>query len=179
VGLSLERFPADQPFTVLDYVTRAARIRGLRPTAAHQAAQGWIERLGLAPFAGTRLGSVSKGTAQKVGLAQALLTPPGLLVLDEPAEGLDPTTRDLLPEIVLDRAASGSIVLVSDHLDELTRLPGARRLRVGGGQVTVEDQPDEPYVIEVAATARTAAAAVAALRAAGHDILRVRPERAP
>jgi len=92
---------------------------------------------------------LSKGTAQKVGLAQALLAPPGLLVLDEPAEGLDTPTREQLPLIVTERAAAGSTVLVSDHLDELTKLPGALQLRIADAAVevaeqSVDEQPEGP-----------------------------------
>jgi hypothetical protein len=65
--------------------------------------------------------------------------------------------------------------LISDHLGELAHLADARRLRVFDGRVHVEG-PDERCVIEVAARAETAAAAVAALRAAGHQVLRVRAE---
>ena len=90
VGWVPERFPADQPFTTHQYLTAMAALRGLRGTAE---ADRWIERLGLAEHRHTRLPDLSKGTAQKVGLAQALLRPPGLLVLDEPWEGLDAAAR--------------------------------------------------------------------------------------
>jgi len=134
VGMALERFPADQPFTVREYLSHAARMRGLDPTKA----DSWIERLALGAFIDVRLGQLSKGTAQKVGLAQALLAPPGLLVLDEPAEGLDPTTREELPAIVTEQAEAGATVLASDHLDELTKLPGAHRLHLAEGRVNTE-----------------------------------------
>ena len=64
-----------------------AALRGC--AARSTVVDAWIERLGLAEHRDTRLADLSKGTAQKVGLAQALLLPPGLLVLDEPWEGLD------------------------------------------------------------------------------------------
>ncbi len=149
VGLALERFPTDQPFTVREYLTGAGRMRGLTREVAHRQAQAWIERLTLGSFSHVRLGQLSKGTAQKVGLAQALLAPPGLLVLDEPAEGLDTPTREQLPLIVTERAAAGSTVLVSDHLDELTKLPGALQLRIADAAVevaeqSVDEQPEGP-----------------------------------
>ena len=78
VGWVPERFPADQPFTVTalphrDGPGRRAR-RGRRPTGRWQ---HWTDRLGLTRFRGVRLPQLSKGTAQKVGLAQAMLRPPG------------------------------------------------------------------------------------------------------
>jgi ABC-type multidrug transport system ATPase subunit len=97
IGWVPERFPADQPFTAGQYLARMAAVRGLRGTAE---VQRWVERLLLTEHVDTRLADLSKGTAQKVGLAQALLVRPGLLVLDEPWEGLDAVARTLIPEIV-------------------------------------------------------------------------------
>jgi energy-coupling factor transporter ATP-binding protein EcfA2 len=54
-----------------------------------------------------------------------LLVPPGLLVLDEPWEGLDAVARTLIPDIVAEVTAAGGSVLVSDHRGEITALPGA------------------------------------------------------
>ncbi|GAA4922146.1 ATP-binding cassette domain-containing protein [Actinoplanes utahensis] len=121
IGWVPERFPAAQPFTTLGYLRAMAGIRGLPATAADP----WIDRLGLAPFTETPLPDLSKGTAQKVGLAQALLAPPGLLVLDEPWEGLDAPSRELIPQIVAEVTTAGGSVLVSDHRGEIANLPDA------------------------------------------------------
>ncbi|MFI1993239.1 ATP-binding cassette domain-containing protein [Actinoplanes sp. NPDC020271] len=121
IGWVPERFPADQPFTVRGYLHAMASVRRVPVSAADH----WIERLGLTAHTGTTLGALSKGTAQKVGLAQALLAPPGLLVLDEPWEGLDARARTLIPEIVAEVTGAGGAVLVSDHRGEITGLPGA------------------------------------------------------
>ncbi|MDI1464638.1 ABC transporter ATP-binding protein [Catellatospora sp. KI3] len=177
VGWVPERFPADQPFTVAAYLAGAAAVRGLPAQPARAAAEGWIERLGLAAFRQTRLPELSKGTAQKVGLAQALLVPPRLLILDEPWEGLDAATRDLVPEIVLEVAASGGSVLLSDHRGETVRLPGATRWTMADGTVAVESgDAAQTCVVEVAVSAADLPEAVARLRAQGHQVLRVREE---
>jgi ABC-2 type transport system ATP-binding protein len=170
VGWVPERFPADQPFTVRDYLEAMARVGGGGEPAP------WIDRLGLTPYAGTKLGELSKGTAQKVGLAQALLRSPRLLVLDEPWEGLDAAARELVPDIVGEVTAAGGAVLVSDHRGETARLPGATTWTVAdntvaaGGPATAEGE----VVLEVRVAADEADDAVAALRAAGHDVVRVR-----
>jgi ABC-type multidrug transport system ATPase subunit len=104
VGWVPERFPADQPFTTEQYLTHMAAVRGLRGGAG---IDRWIERLGLGEHRHTRLADLSKGTAQKVGLAQALLVAPGLLVLDEPWEGLDSVARALIPQLVGEVTAAG------------------------------------------------------------------------
>ncbi|MGW5015196.1 ABC transporter ATP-binding protein, partial [Micromonospora chalcea] len=138
-------------------------------------------RLGLARFHDVRLPRLSKGTAQKVGLAQALLRPPGLLVLDEPWEGLDAAAREAVPEIIGEVLAAGGAVLVSDHRGETVRLPGARHWSVTDGTVT-EQAPSggaAVAVVELAVPAAGLAAAVARLRADGHQILRVRDHAVP
>ncbi|MGC4893899.1 ATP-binding cassette domain-containing protein [Micromonospora sp. DT31] len=171
-----ERFPADQPFTVGAYLSGMGRAAGLPGPAADRAVRHWVERLGLTRFHDVRLPRLSKGTAQKVGLAQALLRPPGLLVLDEPWEGLDASAREAVPEIIGEVLADGGTVLVSDHRGETVRLPGARHLSVTDGTVTEEARSGGAAVavVELAVPAAGLAAAVARLRADGHQILRVR-----
>ncbi|MEU7759372.1 MULTISPECIES: ABC transporter ATP-binding protein [Micromonospora] len=181
VGWVPERFPADQPFTVGAYLSAMGRVAGLPGPAADRAVRHWVERLGLTRFHDVRLPRLSKGTAQKVGLAQALLRPPGLLVLDEPWEGLDATAREAVPEIIGEVLAGGGAVLVSDHRGETVRLPGARHLSVTDGTVTEEASSGGAAVavVELAVPAAGLAAAVARLRADGHQILRVREPAVP
>ncbi|MGV9372619.1 ATP-binding cassette domain-containing protein [Micromonospora tulbaghiae] len=181
VGWVPERFPADQPFTVGAYLSAMGRVAGLSGPAADRAVRHWVERLGLTRFHDVRLPRLSKGTAQKVGLAQALLRPPGLLVLDEPWEGLDATARESVPEIIGEVLAGGGTVLVSDHRGETVRLPGARHLSVTDGTVTEEASSGGAAVavVELAVPAAGLAAAVARLRADGHQILRVREHAVP
>ncbi|WP_431918709.1 ABC transporter ATP-binding protein [Micromonospora wenchangensis] len=182
VGWVPERFPADQPFTVTRYLTAMGRAAGLGRADADRAVDRWTDRLGLAPFRTVRLPDLSKGTAQKVGLAQAMLRTPGLLVLDEPWEGLDAAARGLVPELVDEVLAAGGAVLVSDHRGETVRLPGARHWAVADGLLTDEAATGDAAVavVEVAVPAARVAGTVARLRADGHQILRVRePAVAP
>ncbi|GAA2869994.1 ABC transporter ATP-binding protein [Actinoplanes cyaneus] len=197
VGWVPERFPADQPFTLRGYLHAMAALRGVTPATADH----WIERLGLAAHTGTGLGALSKGTAQKVGLAQALLVPPGLLVLDEPWEGLDAQARTLIPEIVAEVTGAGGAVLVSDHRGEITGLPGAIHWSVAAatlhvaGTVAAQVTPAPPrsstadkemvragadeVVVEIAVPRAEADATVVRLRDSGHHVLRVRDHAAP
>lgn len=175
-----ERFSADQPFTVRDYLAFMGAVRGLTTAAARDVAGAWADRFNLAPYLDTRLPALSKGTAQKVGLTQALLVTPGLLVLDEPTEGLDAAVLAELPLVVEEVTSRGGIVLISDHSGKLVELPGSHRWLVGGGRVQADriGADEVRCVIEVAVTASRAEAAVAQLRAAGHEILGVREESA-
>lgn len=96
-------------------------------------------------------------------------------------EGLDATTRELVPELIDEVLAAGGAVLVSDHRGETVRLPGARRWTVADGTVTEETSPPDGTiaVIEVVVPAARAAGTVARLRAEGHQVLRVRTDARP
>jgi ABC-2 type transport system ATP-binding protein len=174
VGWVPERFPADQPWTAGQYLLRMAGLRGLRGGAE---VGRWAERLLLTEHLGTRLADLSKGTAQKVGLAQALLVSPGLLVLDEPWEGLDSVARELIPGIVGEVTEGGGAVLVSDHRGEIAGLPDAIRWTVAEATVRPAEMPaSDEVVIEIGVRRADADAAVDRLRADGHRVLGVRAD---
>ncbi|WP_217145479.1 ATP-binding cassette domain-containing protein [Streptomyces sp. AC627_RSS907] len=108
-----ERFPPALPFTAVQYLIHLGTVHGLSRRAAAHAAGQWLERLGAAGFAGTPLARLSKGSSQKVAVAQALLAEPELLVLDEPWTGLDAGAE--LERAVAERTASGGAVVFVDH----------------------------------------------------------------
>ncbi|RUM95452.1 ABC transporter ATP-binding protein [Pseudaminobacter arsenicus] len=81
-----------------------------------------LERVGLGEAADRRVGTYSKGMRQRLGLAQALLGRPRVLLLDEPTTGLDPALRRSFYEIVAELRADGATVLLSSHA--LTELEG-------------------------------------------------------
>lgn len=110
-----ERFPAALPFTAAGYLVHLGRIHGLRRTEAAGRAEEWLTRFGAAEHARTPLAELSKGTSQKVAVAQALLAEPKLLVLDEAWTGLDTEARDELDRAVAARVAAGSTVVFVDH----------------------------------------------------------------
>ncbi|MEV0617856.1 ATP-binding cassette domain-containing protein [Nonomuraea sp. NPDC050404] len=129
VGFAPDRFPASQPFTVTAYLRHMSRVRG----GARW--EPWIERLNMGHLLGTPLGDLSKGSAHKVGLAQALMADPGLLILDEPFAGLDADTREALPSITTEVAGRGGIVIASDHQGGLRGLPDLRHWSVVDGHL--------------------------------------------
>ncbi|MGX1117046.1 ABC-type multidrug transport system ATPase subunit [Streptomyces ambofaciens] len=118
-----ERFPPALPFTAARYLTHLGTVHGLSRRAAARAAGEWLERLGAAEYADTRLTRLSKGSGQKVAVAQALLAEPELLVLDEAWTGLDADARGELERAVAERTAAGASVVFVDH--DPRRLAGA------------------------------------------------------
>jgi ABC-type multidrug transport system ATPase subunit len=168
VGYAPERFPAGQPFTARSYLGHMARVRGV---PADRAAE-WADRLGFAGLLGTRLPDLSKGSAHKAGLIQALIASPDLLVLDEPFAGLDAASRTALPALLGELAAGGTSVVVSDHQGDLRELPGIVRWQVTGHTVTTGDLPEEQTVVEVTVPLDEADTLVARLTADGYQARR-------
>lgn len=75
-----------------------------------------LEEVGMAEHANRRVGACSKGMRQRIGLAQALLGEPQLLILDEPQSGLDPQGRRQVRDILLARKRAGVTILFSSHI---------------------------------------------------------------
>ncbi|MEV7909420.1 ABC transporter ATP-binding protein [Streptomyces griseus] len=121
-----ERFPAALPLTATGYLVHLGRIHGLRTAEAKRRAGEWLTRFGAAEHARTPLAELSKGTSQKVAVAQALLAAPDLLVLDEAWTGLDTAARAELDRAVAERVAAGATVVFVDH--DPRRLAGAADL---------------------------------------------------
>ena len=140
-GYVPERFPPGLPFTALDYLTHLGRVHGLTTAAARGGAAELLDELGAAGFARTPLRELSKGTAQKVAVAQALLPRPGLLVLDEAWSGLDAAARDLLDAHVDARLVAGGCVVFVDH--DPGRLAGrpVTGLRLDDGRLAPDGGP--------------------------------------
>lgn len=139
VGYVPERFPDGMVFTCRGYLTHLARLHGGGNV------DEWLDRMGASPFAGAQMRTLSKGMTQKVAVAQALLSRPGLLILDEAWTGLDQPARGELDAAVLERVAEGGTVFFVDH--------GPRRLNGsvgqhwtldGSGQLSITTKPAPP-----------------------------------
>ena len=100
-----------------------------------------LEWSGLAPAAGLRVGTYSKGMSQRLGLAQAVLHDPPLVLLDEPASGLDPAGRLALGGLIRDLAARGRTVIFSSHLLTQAGELCDRLALLGGGRLLAEGTP--------------------------------------
>jgi ABC-2 type transport system ATP-binding protein len=137
------RLGSREPWTSVGYLVEAPHCypeltvrenlevaRRLHPGTAPQAVSHIIERMGLTPYADRRAGTLSQGNAQRLGLAKALVHNPKLILLDEPANGLDPAgiveIREFLLELTREQ---GVTVFMSSHiLAEVSRL--ARRIGI-------------------------------------------------
>ena len=128
IGYLPDRFPAGQRMGARAYLRHMAKIRGLDDLSM---IDPLLHRLALVGGPTAPLRTLSKGNAQKVGLAQAVMGRPDLLILDEPWSGLDVGTHKILGELVAETKARGASVVFTDHRPQV-----------------VHEQADDVYLIE-------------------------------
>lgn len=119
VGYVPDRFTAPDRLSAITYLTHMGRVRGLPSAVARARADELLDRLRLVGGKDAPLGTLSKGNAQKVSLAQAFLVDPALLILDEPWSGLDAPAHGVLTELVGEVAARGGAVVFTDHREAI------------------------------------------------------------
>jgi len=116
IGWLPERAPVWAELSVEEHLDAHGRLRGLHGAALRTARTAIVEQLELQPLARRLAGVLSQGQRQRLGLACALLHRPALLVLDEPANALDPVQVAALRKLIREQAASGTAVILSTHL---------------------------------------------------------------
>jgi len=129
--------------TVIDTVVYFGRLKGMEPTRARHAASALIDRLGLGAWAKSPVNKLSKGLAQKVQLATALVNAPRLLLLDEPFSGLDPVNQGMLEEVIRDAAQGGATVVFSTHVMQHAERLCDRLVLLARGKKVFEGTQDE------------------------------------
>lgn len=92
-----------------------AALRGMDGRTAKKQAAYWLERMGVAEYAGKKLETLSKGNQQKVQLAQTLVCNPDIIILDEPFSGLDPVNSQVLKDVIREQIREGKLVIFSSH----------------------------------------------------------------
>jgi ABC-2 type transport system ATP-binding protein len=129
--------------TVLDTIVYFGRLKRMEPAAAKRAALELLERLDLADRAKAPISKLSKGLAQKVQVATALVNRPRLLLLDEPFSGLDPVNQSVLEELITEAARGGATVVFSTHVMQHAERLCDRLLLLAKGRKVFEGTQDE------------------------------------
>lgn len=142
IGYLPETPPVYQELTVTEYLQFVGRLRGLSGQPLTTAMNREIERLGLGSVHQRVIGNLSRGYRQRVGLAQALLHDPPILILDEPTVGLDPKQIIEIRELIKSLAGSHSVILSTHILPEATAVC-QRVVIISGGRIVAEDTPDQ------------------------------------
>ena len=123
IGYLPERAYYPPRFSIHSYLTTLASLVGLTGSLQREEVARLLRKVGLFEVANQRLGTCSRGMLQRLALAQTLLGDPDLLVLDEPALGLDPAGQVFMREQISALHKLGKTVLLSSHhLDEVTRV---------------------------------------------------------
>ncbi|MFF1307948.1 ATP-binding cassette domain-containing protein [Streptomyces sp. NPDC058307] len=141
IGYVPDRFTAHERVSALSYLTHMGRIRSLSGAAARTRAGRLLDRLDLVGDRNAALRTLSKGNAQKVALAQALLVEPALLVLDEPWSGLDASAHEVLAEFVGEVSGAGGAVVFTDHREAITETHATVVHALSDGRVSPRGGP--------------------------------------
>ncbi|HEY9218380.1 MAG TPA: ATP-binding cassette domain-containing protein [Phenylobacterium sp.] len=129
--------------TPLETVSYFGQLKGMTKSDATRVGQQLIERYGLGAWARQTVDKLSKGMAQKVQLAAAVVNSPKLLILDEPFSGLDPVNQAVLEDSILEFAKAGSTVIFSTHVMQHAERLSDRLLLLSRGRKVFEGTPDQ------------------------------------
>jgi ABC-2 type transport system ATP-binding protein len=125
---------------VREYLKYRARLKGLGWKRSRQRVDGVIQQCGLTEVRNRIIGQLSKGFRQRVGLADALVHEPELLILDEPTIGLDPSQIRAVRQLIKDLAGTHT-VLISTHILPEAEMICNRIIIMYGGQILAADTP--------------------------------------
>lgn len=141
IGYLPENNPLYEEMMVVDFLKFIADVRKVDPAKKQAAIKSAVERCGLGRVIGKDIGQLSKGYRQRVGLAQAILHDPALLILDEPTTGLDPNQiveiRALIKELGQEKT-----VILSTHVLSEVQSTCSRVLIINDGRLVADDSPE-------------------------------------
>jgi ABC-2 type transport system ATP-binding protein len=141
IGYLPERNPLYTDMTVTGYLDFVARVKGVEPSARRGALDHAIERCGLQQVPRRTIGTLSKGYQQRVGIAQALLSDPEILILDEPTLGLDPKQIIEIRQLIRDLGGEKTVLLSSHILPEVSQVCN-RVIIINRGTLVAVDTPE-------------------------------------
>jgi ABC-2 type transport system ATP-binding protein len=142
LGYLPEDTPIYRDMTVVDYLRFAADVRGMEPNLREKRIKEIGGRCGLGDVAGKLVGELSKGFRQRVGLAQAMVHDPDIVILDEPASGLDPNQNAEIRELIKEVGREKTVIL-STHILSDVQATCSRVLIISGGKLVADGTPDE------------------------------------
>lgn len=129
-------------FTVQDYLLYISALKGIRESVARQRVKTLLGQVGMTKARGKKMKTLSGGMKRRVGIAQAMLNDPKILILDEPTAGLDPSERirfrNLISELSEDR-----VVLLSTHIVSDVEYIAGEILLMKDGEITVSGTAED------------------------------------
>jgi len=143
VGYLPERPYFYEQLTALQFLRLMGKLSHMKSADITTRAESLLERLDIASVSHRRLRSFSRGMLQRLGIAQAMIHDPELLVLDEPLGGLDPMGRKLVRDVIMDARKSGKTVLYSSHILSDAELIADRVVVINRGVILKDAHLDE------------------------------------
>ena len=141
IGYLPEQPPLYMSETPVEYLRFVAEAKGLKGEAVKKQIQEVIEQTGLEPVKNRRISALSKGYKQRVGIAQALLGNPKVIILDEPTVGLDPIQIIDIRNLIRDLGKDHTVIFSSHILSEVQTICD-RILIIAGGKLIAFDKPE-------------------------------------
>ncbi len=142
LGYLPEGAPAYGEMSVGGFLDFIAAIRGFDGAERRRRVDGAVERTSLGDVLGQAIDTLSKGYKRRVGLAQAILHDPGVLILDEPTDGLDPVQKHHVRRLIRDMAQDKAIVISTHILEEVDAICNRAAIIVRG-RLVLDSTPDE------------------------------------
>jgi ABC-2 type transport system ATP-binding protein len=140
MGYLPEGAPSYGEMTVSEFLDFVADVRGLTGSRRAQRRSVVIERLGLGPVVDQVIETLSKGFRRRVGLAQALIHDPQVLILDEPTDGLDPNQKHEVRRLI-NELSKDKLVIVSTHILEEVHEVCTRAIIIANGRIVADETP--------------------------------------
>ena len=140
IGYLPEGAPAYGEMTVAAFLAFIAEIRELKGAALRQGLDSVIERLHLEHVLAQPIDTLSKGFKRRVGLAQAIIHDPAVLILDEPTDVLDPNQKHEVRSLIREMS-SDKIIVISTHILEEVHAVCNRAIIIANGRILADDTP--------------------------------------
>jgi ABC-2 type transport system ATP-binding protein len=174
LGYLPEGAPIYGDMTCADFLDFIARVRGFRGAERRRRIDGIVDSVALESVLGQRIETLSKGFKRRVGLAQAMLHDPEVLILDEPTDGLDPNQKHHVRALIRGMAAEKAII-VSTHILEEVESVCTRAVIIGRGRL-VADGTAESLLRQLPHHRAIHVQVPAAERSAAHAVLSGLPD---
>ena len=142
IGYLPEGAPSYDEMRVYDFLKFIAQMRGIPKTIINTKVDEVVDRMNLSKVYYQRIETLSKGFKRRVGLAQAIIHDPEVLVLDEPTDGLDPNQKHDVRELITSMAQEKTII-ISTHILEEVHAVCDRAIIIAEGKIVADNTPAE------------------------------------
>ena len=142
IGYLPEGAPQYGEMTTKDFLLFIAKIRGIEKNNLNSAVESVIESLSLHDVLNKRIEHLSKGFKRRVGIAQAIIHDPEILIMDEPTDGLDPNQKFDVRELIK-KISKNKTIIISTHILEEVEAVCTRAAIIAKGKLLFDDTPNK------------------------------------